>query len=296
MFGLGFVGSALALAARERGWAASGTMRDAVSDAAIGLGARGVSVLGFDGTEASPPVAAALRRASHVVLSIPPGPEGDPALLHHGADIAAATGPGWIGYLCTTGVYGNTDGVLVDEDTPPAPSSARAARRVAAEGAWAEFARAHGKRLDIFRLAGIYGPGRSALDDVRAGTARRIIKPGQAFSRVHRDDILAALLLAMASPGAPGETRRFNLCDDNPAPSADVVAEAARLLGVAPPPEIPFAQAAAGMSPMALSFWADNRRVSSARAKAVLGWRPRYPSYREGLAACLRAEAGAAAP
>jgi nucleoside-diphosphate-sugar epimerase len=175
----------------------------------------------------------------------------------------------------------------VDEDTPPAPISDRGRRRLAAERAWREAA--EGRALDIFRIAGIYGPSRSALDDLRAGTARRVVKPGHAFARIHRDDIAAAVLAAMQQQPPPG-VRILHLADNEPAESADVIEEAARLLGVDPPPPIPFAEAAPLMSPMARSFWAENRRVSSAKTKRMLGIGWRYPTYREGLRAILTEE------
>jgi nucleoside-diphosphate-sugar epimerase len=177
----------------------------------------------------------------------------------------------------------------VDEATPPAPGQERSQRRLAAEQAWAGFA--DSRAVDIFRLAGIYGPGRSTFDDLRAGRARRIIRPGHAFGRIHRDDIVAAILAAAAQPLRPG-VRVLNLNDDEPAEPALVVEEAARLLGVEPPPALPFAEAERTMSPMGRSFWAESRRVASAKTQAALGLRWRYPTFREGLRAIL-AEEGA---
>ncbi len=171
----------------------------------------------------------------------------------------------------------------MDEDTPPAPGADRSRRRLAAEQAWA--ALAGRMAVDLFRVAGIYGPGRSALDEARQARARRIDKPDHAFGRIHRDDIARAVLAAM------GQSRQglrvLNLTDDEAAPSADVIAEAARLLGQPPPPLVPFAEAWAGMSEMARSFWAENRRVANAKTKAALGIAWRYPTYREGLAGIL---------
>ncbi|MBV9782318.1 MAG: SDR family NAD(P)-dependent oxidoreductase, partial [Acidisphaera sp.] len=200
--------------------------------------------------------------------------------------IAGAPHLRWIGYLSSTGVYGDRGGAWVDEATPPAPDSPRALRRLAAERQWAELA--DRRAVDLFRLAGIYGPGRSAFDALRAGTARRIVRPGHAFGRIHRDDIAAAVLAAIRAP-APC-VRVLNLADDEPAESAVVIEEAARLLGVAPPPPIAYADAEPAMSPMARSFWAANRKVSGAATQAALGLRWRYPSYREGLRAILAAE------
>jgi nucleoside-diphosphate-sugar epimerase len=177
----------------------------------------------------------------------------------------------------------------VDEDTPAAPSQARGQRRLDSENAWAGFA--DRCAVDIFRLAGIYGPGRSAFDDIRAGRARRMIKPGHQFGRIHRDDIAHAVIAAMRQDRPLGR-RILNLADDEPSESALVVSEAATLLGVAPPPEIAFADALAAMSPMARSFWAENRKVASRKTKAELGISWRYPSYREGLRSILAEESG----
>ena len=214
-------------------------------------------------------------------------------LAAHAAAIAAAPQLRWIGYLSTTGVYGDRDGGWVDEATPPVPGQDRSRRRLEAEQAWA--ALASRLAVDIFRVGGIYGPGRSALDELRAGTARRTVKPGHAFSRIHRDDIALATCAAMAQEPPPG-TRIFNLVDDEVAESAEVVAEAARLLGVAPPPAIPYEQAAAGMSPMARSFWTENRKVANAATKSALGIAWLYPGYRQGLAAILAEEGGEQVP
>ncbi|MBW4093163.1 MAG: SDR family NAD(P)-dependent oxidoreductase [Proteobacteria bacterium] len=276
IFGLGYCGAAVAAAARARGVSVVGTTRGA--PAAPGT-------IGFD--TAGPAIAA----ASHLLVTAAPDPAGDPVLARHGAAIAAAVRAGglrWIGYLSSTVVYGNRDGGWVDEATPPAPSGPRGARRRDAEAAWAAVAGT--TPLDIFRLAGIYGPARSAFDDLRAGQARIVAKPGHAFGRIHRDDIARAVLAAMERP-AHG-VRVLNLADDTPAESAEVMTYAARLLGVPAPPPVPFAVAAATMSPMAQSFWADNRKVASRATQAALGIAWRYPSYREGLAAILAEERG----
>lgn len=230
----------------------------------------------FDGSF-SKEVADAIGAADAILASIPPGDAGDPALMAFAAALAGS-GAGWIGYLSTTGVYGDLGGRWAFEWTPTAPQSDRARRRVAAEAGW----RALPRPAHVFRLPGIYGPGRSALDRVRAGDARLIVKPGQVFSRVHVGDAAAALAASIARPN-PG--RIYHLCDDAPAPPQAVTAYAAQLLGVALGPEI--AAEAAGLSEMALSFYAENKRVSNARAKSELGWRPAFPSYREGLAAIL---------
>jgi nucleoside-diphosphate-sugar epimerase len=190
----------------------------------------------------------------------------------------------WIGYLSTTGVYGDRAGGWVDEEAPLIPTGERGRRRVAAEARWLDLVRRHGSLVHIFRLAGIYGPGRNALDTVRAGRAQRIVKPGQIFSRIHVADIAQVLRASMAKP-EPGAI--YNVCDDDPAPPADVVAFACDLLGVPCPPPVPFDEAK--LSQMALSFYADSKRVSNRRIKEELGVRLLYPSYRDGLAALLKA-------
>lgn len=270
--GLGYCGTAVAAAARAAGYRVLGTER-----AASGR-ARAVAFA---------ELAALLGDATHLLITAAPEETGDPVLARFGAEIAAAPRLRWIGYLSSTGVYGDHGGGLVDETTPATPATPRTRRRRAAEEAWAGFSTT--RAVDLCRIAGIYGPGRSVFDDLRAGRARRIVKPGQVFSRIHRDDIARAVLAAMARAAARG-LRVFNLADDLPASSAEVIAEAARLLGLPPPPEIQFAEARATMSPMALSFWAENRRVDNARTKAALGLEWLYPTYREGLAAILREE------
>lgn len=278
VFGLGYVGSAVAQAAAAAGFAVMGTTRSTVT-------ALGNTPATIDFADAASVVA----QATHLLCTAPPDASGDPALSLYADAIAAAPRLRWIGYLSTTGVYGDRNGAWVDEDTEPAPISDRSRRRLAAEEGWRRLA--DRCAVDIFRLAGIYGPGRSALDDLRAGKARRIIKPGHAFGRIHRDDIVRAVLAAMRQELALG-ARILNLADDEPAESADVVAEAARLLRIPPPPAVPFEQAADAISPMARSFWAESRKVSSQRTQQALGLRWRYPSYREGLRAILAEEGG----
>ncbi len=275
--GLGYSGGAIAREALAAGFSVTGTARDPARAAPP----PGVDVVAF--AEA----AAAIRQATHLVVTAAPDEASDPVLAAHAAAIAAAAGLRWIGYLSTTGVYGDRDGAWVDEATPPAPGQARSARRLAAEEAWRAAAAARGCALDLFRTGGIYGPGRSVLDELRAGTARRVVKPGHSFSRIHRDDIALAVV---AGARAPQGQRVLHLVDDLPASSAEVTAEGARLLGMAPPPLVDFAEAAARMSPMGLSFWSENRRVSSAGTRAALDIAWRYPSYREGLAAILAGE------
>jgi nucleoside-diphosphate-sugar epimerase len=272
IFGLGYTGRAIAKAAIAAGIPTTITSRTPAPEP-------GLTVIAFDAAQS------AIAAATHLITTAAPDEHGDPVLARYAQDIARAPNLTYIGYLSTTGVYGNRDGAWVDEDSAAAPQSPRALRRVAAEAAWRKLPVA----VDIFRLAGIYGPGRSMFDDLRAGTARRVVKPGHLFGRIHRDDIAQGIIKALQRDAAPGTTI-FNFSDDEPAASADVVVEAARLLQVPPPEPIPYAQAAARMSPMALSFWAENRRVSNTKTKAALNLVWRYPSYREGLAAILAEE------
>ena len=279
VIGLGFSGTAIAAAAAAAGWRVTATARNPEAAAPPG----GVALLPF--AEAAP----ALAAATHLAVTAPPveGEGGDPVLAAHGAALRAAP-LRWIGYLSTTGVYGDRGGAWVDESTEPAPAQPRSLRRRAAERQWEAFA---GRAaVDLMRCAGIYGPGRSVLDDLRAGTARRTVRPGHAFGRIHRDDIARAVLAAAANPPPPG-IRVLHLADDEPAESAAVTEGAAAMLGIAPPPAIPFETARAAMSPMALSFWSENRRIGNARTKAALGIAWRHPTWREGLAAIL-AEGG----
>jgi len=288
--GVGYSGMAVARRAAACGWRVTGTARDPAARVSATTAPEEVQVVAFA------EVAPVLAQATHLLVTAPPGEEGDPVIAGHRDAILAAPGLRWIGYLSTTGVYGDRGGGWVEESTPPAPGQARSQRRLAAEETWrALAAQAPGRpALDLFRVGGIYGPGRSAFDALRAGTARRVVKPGHPFSRIHRDDIALAVIAAATQSPEPGRVRVLHLVDDEPAEPAAVTEEAARLLGLAPPPEVPFEEAARAMSPMALSFWAENRRVANARTKAALGiaaWR--YPTYREGLRAILAEEAQA---
>ncbi len=249
----------------------------------------GVRLAEFRGDAASADARALLAGATHVLVSIPPDLEGDVVLRHHGPDLAALPDLAWIGYLSTIGVYGDWQGQWVDETTPARPISERSLRRLRAETEWLAFAREAGKRVEIFRLAGIYGPGRSVVDNLRAGTARRIVKPGQVFNRIHVEDIARVLAAASAAPAGHAV---FNVSDDEPAPPQDVVAYAAELLGVPAPPEVAFE--AAGLSGMAASFWAENKRVRNTRIRRDLGVELAYPTYREGLAELCGAAGGRA--
>ena len=285
-FGYGFCAQALGALLGPAGWSLVGTCR--TQDGCRALADAGVDALPFAREAPLADAGRALAGATHILLSIPPDAAGDPALDCHGADIAAARGVEWIGYLSTTGVYGDTGGAWVDESAAPAPTAERGRRRLETERGWLAFGAAQGVPVQVFRLAGIYGPGRNALATVRRGEAKRIGKPGQVFSRIHVADIARVLAASIARPRAGAI---YNVCDDEPAPAADVVAHACALLGLAPPPLVPFDEAA--LSPMARSFYADNRRVSNARIKDELGVKLRYPDYRAGLAALLADEGGA---
>jgi nucleoside-diphosphate-sugar epimerase len=269
IFGLGYSGRAIARAAIAAGWQVSATFRGETSPEP------GVALVPF--TKA----ASAIAAATHILSTAAPDETGDPVLARYHAALKSAPAK-WLGYLSTTGVYGDAGGTWVDETTKPNPGSARTQRRVAAEHGWV----ALGKPLAIFRLAGIYGPGRSMLDDLRTGQGRHVLKPGHLFGRIHREDIAQAVLAALRQ----NATGIFNLSDDEPATPSDVVQEAARLLGIAPPPPVPYEQIAKTMSPMALSFWAENRKVASESTKSRLGLAWRYPTYRQGLAAILADE------
>lgn len=267
--GHGYSAQALARRLLPQGWHIIGTTRSAAG--AADLRATGIEALVWPGEDISP----ALARATHLLTSVAPV-DGDPVLRALGPQIAAAR-PGWVGYLSTTAVYGHHSGDWVDETTPLAPTTARGTARVKAEADWA----ALGLPLHIFRLAGIYGPGRGPFEKVRDGTARRIHKAGQVFSRIHVDDIAKVLHAALLRPN-PGI---YNVCDDDPASPEDILGLAAEMLGLPPPPIVPYEQAE--MTPMARSFYAENKRVRNDRIKTVLGVKLDFPTYREGLAAIL---------
>jgi len=277
-FGLGYSALALADRLQARGWQFAGTCR--AEDKRAVLAKRGIQAFLFDRDRAMADPARALAGTTHLLSSVPPDRRGDPVMDHHATDLRQLRGIAWAGYLSTTGVYGDRQGDWVDETSALQPSGERGLRRLAAERAWL----ALGLPMHLFRLAGIYGPGRSALDTVRAGKARRIDKPGQVFSRIHVADIATVLLASIDKPN-PGAA--YNVCDDDPAPPADVITEACRLLNVPPPPLEDFDQAKATMSEMARSFYADSKRVRNDRIKRELGVALNYPSYREGLRALL---------
>ena len=276
-FGHGYSARALARRLLPQGWTVLGTTRN--PDKARTLKAEGITpILWPDGD-----LRGALSKASHVLCSAGPETDGDPVLALLRDQIArAAPRLEWVGYLSTTGVYGDHDGGWVDEDTALTPSTRRGRMRVEAEQAWQSLP---GLPLHIFRLAGIYGPGRGPFEKVRNGTARRIIKPGQVFSRIHVDDIAQVLEASIHRP-RPGAI--YNLCDDDPAPPQDVIGYAAELLGLPLPAEVPFDQA--DLTPMARSFYAESKRVRNDLIKTELGVQLLHPDYRHGLRALLAGE------
>jgi nucleoside-diphosphate-sugar epimerase len=239
-----------------------------------------VELVAYKGDVASVDVRTLLADTTHLLVSIPPDLEGDVVLRQYREDIAALPDLAWIGYLSTVGVYGDHKGGWVDETTPARPTSERSLRRLQAEQAWLDFRAESGKRVEIFRLSGIYGPGRCVIDNLKAGTARRIIKPDQVFNRIHVDDIARVLVAAIDTDAGHAI---YNVSDDEPAPPEDVVAYAAELLGLPIPPAVAFE--AANLTGMAASFWAESKRVRNSRIREALGVELLYPTYREGLRA-----------
>jgi nucleoside-diphosphate-sugar epimerase len=281
LFGYGFSGQALARRLAAKGWSVAATHRD--PEGAARIAADGHTPIDLGDRDA---VTEALGHTQALLVTAPPGSQGCPGLNNLVGPLAEAGAfPDWIGYLSTTGVYGDRQGGWVTEASRLAAQSVEGARRVGAERDWLDVGRGMGLTVALFRLPGIYGPGRSAFDRLREGRARRIAAPGQVFSRIHVDDLAAGLEASIARPRAGGI---YNLCDDEPAPNTDVIAHAAKLLGIAPPPEIALEDA--NLSAAAMRFYAESKRVSNARAKAELGWRPAYATYREGLASILKSE------
>jgi nucleoside-diphosphate-sugar epimerase len=278
VFGLGYTAITLVRGYREAFTWVGGTVRTAGKRDL--LAQQGLHARLFAGGDADPRISGDLAEADAVLVSIPPGPLGDPVLDRFRKDLAAGEKLRWLGYLSTIGVYGDRNGAWVDETMPAMPGSERSFRRLAAEEAWLEFGTETGKAVQIFRLAGIYGPGRNALASLRSGTARRIVKPGQVFNRIHVDDVAAILQASQRRPRAGGI---YNVADDEPAPPQDVVLCAAELASLPLPPELTLAEAS--LSPMAASFYEENKRVSNRLVKNELGVRLRYPTYREGLGA-----------
>jgi len=281
ILGAGYSALACARQARDFYGRMTGTTR--TPDRLDTLAAAGIHPRLFDGA-ANSKVEAALARANHLLVSIAPKEDGDPVLSSLGEALEAATGITWICYLSTVGVYGDHDGAWVDEESECRPGQKRSIQRLAAERAWQDFAREKGVRLAILRLSGIYGPGRNTFVNIANGTARRLIKPGQVFNRIHRDDIAAAFFAA-AQVEADGI---FNITDDEPAPPQDVVAFACELAGVEPPPETDFETAE--LSPMARSFYGENKRVANAKSKRELGMEYAWPDYRTALRGMWREE------
>jgi nucleoside-diphosphate-sugar epimerase len=284
-FGVGYC--ARRLIAREPWIEASGTATSAERVAA--LRAAGVDAYVFDGVTADSGLERALESAEVIVVSIPPRERTGAAVERFAAAIAAAPDLRRILYYSTIGVYGDYGGAWVDETSATLTRTARGLARLEDEARWREIGRKRGAEVDILRLAGIYGPGRNALVNLRQGAARRIVKPGQVFNRAHVDDIAELTRLALTQ-GL--EAQIYNVADDEPAPPQDVIGFAAALLGLEPPPEERFEDAR--LSPMTAEFYADNKRVSIAKAKALLGFAPAYPTYREGLRALAEAGEGCA--
>ena len=281
VFGCGYSGRAIGERLSRAGAKVAGTTRS--QDKFDALQVRGIAPILFDGEHPADGIDRALGTATHLIVSIAPGQAGDPAIALYAEAIKHAPRLEWIGYLSTVGVYGNHDGAWVDEDTVAKPVSERSRQRVEAENLWMTIALEKGVPIAIERLSGIYGPGRNAIATLRAGKARRLVKPGQVFNRIHVDDIAAAteLLIRSRSNGI------FNVTDDEPAPPQDVVTYASELIGMDPPPEVDFD--AAELTPMARSFYGENKRVSNAKLKS-LDYEFRFPTYREGLAVIAASE------
>ncbi len=278
--GFGFTAAELSRAVIAQGWRMTGTTRSAgkLED----IAKTGADAVLWPGTDLGP----LLQTVTHIVSSVPPRDSGDPAYDLLKAHIGQMPALRWVGLLSTTGVYGDHNGDWVDENTPLVPNGHRGGLRAGQNAKWLSLWREHDLPIHVFRLAGIYGPGRSALDKIRDGTARRIVKPGQMFSRIHVEDIVQVLLASIARP-APGTA--YNVADNKPCPPQDVIEEAANLLNAPVPPDIDFETA--DISPMARSFYADNKRVRNTRIKEELGVTLRYPDYHAGLRAILAADA-----
>jgi nucleoside-diphosphate-sugar epimerase len=277
IFGMGFSGLATARLVRGEYASIGATVR--TEEKAAALRAEGIDAHVFDGETVSEELVAAVKRATHLVQSIPPGTTGDPVIALLREAIVAAPDLAWIGYLSTVGVYGDHGGGWVDEATEPNPLSGRSVERVRAEAEWRILGDERGVPVALMRLSGIYGPGRNALAQLADGTAKRLIKPGQVFNRIHVADI-ATVVAAAAARKASGV---FNVTDDEPAPPQDVIAYAAELAGQPLPPEIDFTTA--DLSPMVRSFYGENKRVGNGRLASDLGVTLAYPTYREGIGA-----------
>lgn len=280
--GLGYSARAIAEKLAAQGWQIAGTARGPETLEAVR--AKGYEALPFDGASPSVELARALGDATHLLVSAAPDASGDPLLARHGDDIRAAKNLKWIGYLSTIGVYGDQQGAWIDETAVPLPKSDRSHWRLGAEQAWQDAASGLDIPLQIFRLAGIYGPGRNPLERMKAGRDRTVVKPGQVFNRIHVEDI-AATIIAGIEAGAQS-AGIFNVADDEPAAPEDVAAFAADLLGIDAPPLVPFDEAE--MSPMAQSFYSETKRILNGRIKGDLGVALTYPTFREGLSALAK--------
>lgn len=284
-FGYGYTADYLghALQTEESGWTVGGTTRD--DERRKELLNRRVRARVFDQDHPIPDPRTLFGRFSHLLISTPPNDYGDLVFNLHAEEISRLKKLKWVGYLSSAGVYGDRDGGQVDETSEIRPTSQRGSRRAMAEKQWLSLYERHGIPVHIFRLAGIYGPGRSALDSVRAGVARRIYKPGHVFNRIHVEDIVNVLLASFANPN-PGSI--YNLADDMPVSSHEVIAYACQLLGLVAPPIIPFEEA--DLAPITLSFYKDNKHVLNQKIKNELGVKLKYPDFHSGLEECLRAE------
>jgi nucleoside-diphosphate-sugar epimerase len=277
-FGLGYSAETMIRLYRQNFASVSGTVR--TLSKAERLRQQGINAIVYAGGAPGPLIRAALEGADGLLVSAAPDDMGDPMLRQLSAELEAASSLRTIVYLSTVGVYGDHGGQWIDETAEPRPVNDRGKRRVAAEMAWTVFGQERGRAVQLHRLAGIYGPGRNQLDDLKAGTARRIIKPGQVFNRIHVDDIAGAAMAGLKNQDAEGP---FNICDNEPCPPQEVISFAADLLEMAPPPETPFAEA--HLSEMARSFYSESKRCSNRRLTHELGYQLRYPTYREGLTA-----------
>ncbi|MGZ9109185.1 MAG: SDR family oxidoreductase [Micavibrio sp.] len=282
-FGYGYTCDYMANDLLKQGWAVAGTTRD--NDKRRFLKDQGIKPFLFDHEHPLEDPQLFLRGTTHLLISTPPSDEGDPAYLLHEEDILKIPTIEWIGYLSSTSVYGDREGGWVDENSEIRPSNRRGSRRARAEQQWLSLYESHKLPVHIFRLAGIYGPGRCALDSVRAGVARRINKPGHAFNRIHVEDIVQILRASMEKPN-PG--RAYNLADDLAAPSHEIIKCACEMLGLEVPPLLPYDDT--DMAPIARSFYADNKRIKTDRIKTELGIKLKYPTYKEGLQACRDSE------
>jgi nucleoside-diphosphate-sugar epimerase len=282
-FGYGYSSDYLGHELSRQGWKISGTTRSV--EKRDELKSRGICAHIFDDEKPLFDPYTVLNGVTHLVLSTPPDDEGDTVFNAHGIDLTRIPSLKWVGYLSTTGVYGDRNGEWVDETSEVRPTSKRGSRRAEAENQWLSLHRQYNLPVHIFRLAGIYGPGRSALDSVRAGMARRINKPGHVFGRIHVEDIVQILLASMDKP-SPGSI--YNVCDSNPAPSHEIIAYACELLNRPVPPMVDFEDA--NLAPITRSFYMDNRRVSNAKIKEQLGVELKYPDFKAGLRGCKEAE------